>query len=295
MRAVFLLVIVVGLTIFALQNVDPVSLVFLGMRSPAVPLSIWILFSIGVGVVTSLLISGLLAFSNYLSQPRGRNDRQNGRNTFTEDNRTPYAASPPPRKPEIDPDRNSRNTQTQPASGYRTEYGTPTGYNARTVQQDVPPPNSGNAKTYTQAAASIPPDDDEDDWVSGGSKIDSQGSEDDWGFENESSERSVVNDVVEANPRDYEVKQEPKSQSWSGSVYSYGYRDPSKSGVGQTESVYDADYRVIVPPQGAAIPETGGPEVAKNNSEDEDDWGLDEDDDEFEDDRPSGGPINLKK
>ncbi|MEK0189352.1 LapA family protein, partial [Microcoleus anatoxicus] len=204
-------------------------------RSPAVPLSIWILFSIGVGVVTSLLISGLLAFSNYLSQPRGRNDRQNGRNTFTEDNRTPYAASPPPRKPEIDPDRNSRNTQTQPASGYRTEYGTPTGYNARTVQQDVPPPNSGNAKTYTQAAASIPPDDDEDDWVSGGSKIDSQGSEDDWGFENESSERSVVNDVVEANPRDYEVKQEPKSQSWSGSVYSYGYRDPSKSGVGQTE------------------------------------------------------------
>ena len=294
MRALFLLVTVVGLTIFSLQNVDPVSLVFLGMRSPAVPLSIWILFSIGVGVVTSLLISGLLGFSNYLSQPRGRNDRNNGRNTFTEDNRTPYAASPPPRKQAIDPDRNSRNTQTQPASGYQTQYGTPTGYNARTLQQDVSPPNSGNAKTYAQAAGSTPADDDEDDWVSGGSKIDSQGSEDDWGFENESPSSSAVNDDVEPNPREYEAKQEPQSQSWKGSVYSYGYRDPNQSGVGQTESVYDADYRVLVPPEEAAIPQTPGAEVAKQNTEDEEDWGLDEDD-ELEDDRPSGGPINLKK
>ena len=293
MRPVFLLVIVVGLTIFALQNVEPVSLVFLGVRSPAVPLSIWILFTIGVGVVTSLLISGLLAFSNYLSQPRGRTDRHNGRNTFTEDSRKPYAASPPPRKPEIDP-RNSRNTETQTASGYQTQYGTPTGYNARTVQQDVPPPNSGNAKTYAQAAGSTPADDDEDDWVSGGSKTSSQGSEDDWGFENESPSSSAVNDVVEANPRDYEAKQEPQSQSWKGSVYSYGYRDPNQSGVGQTESVYDADYRVLVPPEEAAIPETVSPEVAKQNTEDEEDWGLDEDD-ELKDDRPSGGPINLKK
>jgi len=294
MRALFLLVTVVGLTIFALQNVDPVSLVFLGVRSPAVPLSIWILFSMGAGVVTSLLISALLGFSNYLSQPRGRNDRHNGRNTFTQDNRTPYPASPPPRKPEIDPDRNSRNTETQPASGYRTEYGTPTGYNAQTLQQDVPPPNSGNAKTYAQAAGSIPADDDEDDWISGGSKISSQGSDDDWGFENESPSSSAVNDVVEANPRDYEAKQEPQSQSWKGSVYSYGYRDPSQSGVGQTESVYDADYRVLVPPEEAAIPETVSPEVAKNNTEDEEDWGLEEGD-ELEDDRPSGRPINLKK
>jgi uncharacterized integral membrane protein len=296
MRAVFLLVIVMGLTIFALQNVEPaLSMVFLGMRSPAVPLSIWILFSMGAGVVTSLLISGLLAFSNYLSQPQNRTSRDSGgRNTFAADKRAPYPASPPPRKPEIDPDRPRENRETQPASGYRTDYGTPTGYNARTFLQDVPPPNSGNAKTYTQAGTSVAADDD-DDWVSGGSKIGSQDGEDDWGENREIVDRSAVNDVVEANPRDYEVKQEPKSKSWTGSVYSYGYRDPSQSGVGQTESVYDAEYRVIVPPQGAAIPETGGPEVAKNNSEDEDDWGLDEDDDQFEDDRPSGGPINLKK
>jgi hypothetical protein len=152
--------------------------------------------------------------------------------------------------------------------------------------QDIPVSNSGNAKNYAQPRTDVAADD-EDDWVSDGSKIGSQDGEDDWGDENrEIVDRPTVNDVVEVNPRDYEAKQEPKSQSWTGSVYSYGYRDPSKSGVGQTESVYDADYRVIVPPQEAAIPQTGGGEVAKNNSEDEDDWGLDEDD-RFEDDRPS--------
>ncbi|MCL2923935.1 MAG: hypothetical protein MGF17_04705 [Trichodesmium sp. MAG_R04] len=46
----------------------------------------------------------------------------------------------------------------------------------------------------------------------------------------------------------YEVEQEAKTESWSGSVYSYGYLESSASGVGQTESVYDADYRVITPP-----------------------------------------------
>ena len=48
--------------------------------------------------------------------------------------------------------------------------------------------------------------------------------------------------------KNYEVEQEPKIESWSGSVYSYGYLKPSGSGVGQTESVYDADYRIITPP-----------------------------------------------
>ena len=59
------------------------------------------------------------------------------------------------------------------------------------------------------------------------------------------TQKSVSQDSTEKN---YEVKQEPEIESWSGSVYSYGYREPSDSGVGQTESLYDADYRVITPP-----------------------------------------------
>jgi hypothetical protein len=276
----------VGLTIFALQNVEPaLSLVFLGIRSPQAPLSIWILLSMGAGVVTSLLISGLLAFSNYLSAASNRTGRESPRrDTFAGDRRTAYTPAPPPRKPEIDP-RNLGNTETGPASGYGTEYGTPTGYNSRTVLQETAAPNQGLAKDYAQPTTDVAADD-EDDWVSDNSKIGSVGGEDDWGDENrENVGRPTVNDVTEPNPRNYEAPQKPKSQSWAGSVYSYGYRDPSKSGVGQTESVYDAEYRVLVPPDGA-IPGLDDRKVPKTNTEDEDDWGLDEDD-EFEDDRPN--------
>lgn len=290
MRAIFLLVIVVGLTIFSLQNVEPVlSLVFLGIRSPALPLSIWILLSMATGVVTSLLISALLGFSNYLSQTGNRSDRNSrSRDTVSGDRRTAYTAPPPPRKQEIDPDFEMEDSQTS----YRTEYGTPAGYTPQTFQQEIP--NPPVAKNYTQPTT-IQAADDEDDWVSDGSKSGSQGGDDDWGEDDRDlPDRPQVNDVPAANPRDYEANQEPQSKSWAGSVYSYGYRDPNQSGVGQTESVYDAEYRVLVPLPDA-IPKPAD-EVPKNPSaETEDDWGLDEDD-VFEDDsRPSGGPIDLKK
>lgn len=51
----------------------------------------------------------------------------------------------------------------------------------------------------------------------------------------------------------YEHQQEPKTSYQSGSVYSYGYREPKNSGVGKSESVYDADFRVIVPPHSASV------------------------------------------
>ena len=74
-----------------------------------------------------------------------------------------------------------------------------------------------------------------------------------------------------ADSTNYEVKQEPKTTSKSGSVYSYSYREPSESGVGKTEAVYDANFRVITPPY-QKPPEP----------EEDDDWGFD-DDDEFDD------------
>ncbi len=62
----------------------------------------------------------------------------------------------------------------------------------------------------------------------------------------------------------YEVEQKPKSGSQSGSSYSYSYRDADKSGVGKRESVYDADYRVIVPPPASSL-------------DDDDDFDFDDD------------------
>jgi uncharacterized integral membrane protein len=62
---------------------------------------------------------------------------------------------------------------------------------------------------------------------------------------------------------EFEADQSPKSESWSGSVYSYGYRDPENTGVGKTESIYDAEFRVIVPPPSETVASDSSPLVAE--------------------------------
>lgn len=78
---------------------------------------------------------------------------------------------------------------------------------------------------------------------------------------------------------DYEVPQEPQRSYQSDSSYSYSYRDANTSGAGRAESVYDAEYRVIIPPQSPT-------------STPDDDYGFEPGDefeefDEFEDRPPS--------
>lgn len=131
-----------------------------------------------------------------------------------------------------------------------------------------PPPPSSPPKATTSREAS--------DWEEPVSA--------DWDFDEEpAAQTSNRKDFDQERPMgtpttertDYEVKQEPKTGSKSGSVYSYSYREPSESGVGKTEAVYDANYRVITPPY-QKPPEP----------EEDDDWGF-EDDEEFDDETES--------
>ncbi|MEM1169425.1 MAG: LapA family protein [Cyanobacteria bacterium P01_H01_bin.35] len=88
-------------------------------------------------------------------------------------------------------------------------------------------------------------DENSDDWEKGPPKVSNSWDGSTKEQDLEEPQESVNQSSTEKN---YEAEQQPKTESWSGSVYSYGYREPSGSGVGQTESVYDADYRVITPP-----------------------------------------------
>jgi hypothetical protein len=108
-----------------------------------------------------------------------------------------------------------------------------------------------------------------DDW-------ETNSSGDDWNFDQKSEEAPTPNPQAQ-QPRDsknYERQSEAKSSSQSGSVYSYSYREPKNTAAGKTESVYDADYRVIIPPY----------QPPTTNEADDDDWDFFEDDDDFEDD-----------
>jgi len=79
------------------------------------------------------------------------------------------------------------------------------------------------------------------------------------------------------NEDDWDVGEnsQDKSLSASSSSYSFSYQDPKNTAVGKTESVYDADYRVIVPPYKQPSAETA----------DDDDWDFFAEDEDFPDHR----------
>jgi uncharacterized integral membrane protein len=220
-RIILLLVVLGGLTLLLVQNWSPVlPLVFLGVRTQALPLAVWILLSIAAGAFTSLFITGLFNLSNYFA----RSSRSKRRNVIGR-------------------------------------------WSAERKQADKTPASSSKPDTDST------PSDTEDDWDSDST------SDDDWDFEQDTDKTpnfSSQNTVRDSTT--YEASTEPKSGYRSGSVYSYSYREPSNSGVGKTESIHDADYRVIAPP----YRETDKP------AEDED-WGF-EDDDDFKDEGKSDSP-----
>ncbi|NWF58588.1 MAG: LapA family protein [Fischerella sp.] len=133
------------------------------------------------------------------------------------------------------------------------------------------PPRS-ETKTSSQSSAV-------DDW-------ETDNLNNDWDFEEKAYRESTpppqdtqVRDSI-GDSKTYERQQEPKTTFQSGSSYSYSYREPKNSGVGKTESVYDADYRVIIPPYQPPTDNQIEEDNQEDNQTDEDDWGFLED---FED------------
>lgn len=221
-RLILLLVILGGLTLLLAQNWSPVlPLVFLGVKTQALPLAIWISIGVATGAFTSLVISGLFKLSNYFARSSLSKRRK--------------AQAPPPRS---------------------------------STQRREEPSTTASAK---QPDTESTPSDASDDWVSNSTTND-----DDWDFEEDAEhKRNFSSQNTVRDSTTYEISSEPKTGYQSGSVYSYSYREPSNSGVGKTEAVYDANYRVIKPPRS---------QVDKPQDDEADDWGF-EDDDDLEDER----------
>jgi hypothetical protein len=115
------------------------------------------------------------------------------------------------------------------------------------VRQNTPPPKSPPPPVSQL-------DDDFDDW-------DTNGDQDDWDY----GENSEPLEETSSS------QQSSNSRTSSSSVYSYSSQDPKNTAVGKTEAVYDADYRVIIPPY---------QESSNNQPNDDDDWDFFEDDEE---------------
>ncbi|MBW4441465.1 MAG: LapA family protein [Plectolyngbya sp. WJT66-NPBG17] len=92
LRFVLLSAIVGFLVIFALSNWGvSVSLVFLGIPSPAFPLPVWILGAIAFGVATTLVITALFGLARFTAR---RSERKSVRQAPTQTNSYAYAETP---------------------------------------------------------------------------------------------------------------------------------------------------------------------------------------------------------
>lgn len=245
MRIVLLVLVVGGLTLFALSNLSPVvPLVFLGSTTVALPLATWIGIAIAAGAGTSFFLQLL----SYLS--RGYSPRRV--EAVEQPNEVPPRRRTFEREPEETP-------EPEPEPEPETRYTPP------------PPPPPATPPPPRQSSNTL-------DWEERVSE--------DWEFEEEPAaprpNRSDFGPDDSSNSQaartNYEARQEPKTSSQSGSVYSYTYREHGDSGVGKADAVYDASYRLITPPYQPTY------QQPVESEDDDEDWGFEDDDDfDFDD------------
>jgi hypothetical protein len=218
-RLILFVAVMGGLTLLLASNWSPtLALKFLGMETRPLPLSIWILFSTAAGAFTTLLVSSLYQLSNYFAPQRQQVGQQVGQQVA---------------KPRYTPGRTeTRRTPEVPSQPKASQT------NTRTSTET----NSQRQQSYkTEPTMSV-----EDEWL--------RGQSDDWEFEEEESDEPRPSQrpspsTTEIRDRSsYNPPQQPKNSRSVDSEYSYSSREPKNSGVGKTESIYDAEYRVIIPP-----------------------------------------------
>lgn len=276
-RFFLLLVLLGGLTVLLVQNWTPVlPLVFLGGQTQALPLSIWILFSVAAGAITSIFVASCFQISSYFAQPRAKKPRRRAAKTAS-------TRSTPEEK------NTSQASDTTKTSSYSyTAASAPPPQTPTSVQDD-----SDDWKTSTDddwdfaedTAAKSDRDPERREYTdrSVADRTRSSDPGDDWEYIPQQAQPQVTvkNSTSYESDRETEkeINREPKSSDRPDSVYSYSSREPKNSGVGRTESIYDAEYRVLTPPYKQQNPSPPPPPNHRPQNNDDDDWGFMDDED----------------
>ncbi len=278
-RLILVLAIAAGLVLFTLQNMTPtLQLMFLGMQSPALPLSWWVLGAIAAGSLTTLLIGFFFGLSTFVARQVMQSQFRRAMRQETDQPRPPDTRSSRPGK--------SRNQEEDAAWKDWSGYETP-----RDRTSDRTSPNAATNAASKAAASSTrraePVNDSVDDWE--------RPPQDSWEA-SDANDASTPSDRPRSSPVSSASKtfQTPGSSRPSArpsaradSSYAYGSQNPGPSGVGRTEKVVDADYRVLVPPVRPLDPVSPPPitppaVTPPAPAESADDW-FEEGNDEFKD------------
>jgi hypothetical protein len=148
----------------------------------------------------------------------------------------------------------------------------------RTNRNEETIPSSGNFSTKSRDEVSQNSDDAYDDYDSDFDDWETDDDEaDNWDFEQPKPRREGYSEA--------QTDQTRENISRRNTSYSYSSQSPQNTGVGKVESVYDADYRVIIPPY-----QSSATNQSENDDNEDDDWSFFEDDDFEEDEEDKDQP-----
>lgn len=279
MRLIIFLLLLAVLGVFVVSNLQPVTLVFFGGSMIAkLPLSIWIIIFTSVGLVGSLVIQLL---SNLFRPSRARVDsfkpsssppprpinpleakRQEPvyRSTSDTQDWNRSTQSTIPREEPDDWDIESPPAQTTPIRDIRQERIREQERIAYTAPPFVREPNEPIKEEKEKPLQEL------ENTLTQPINETLQELKEDLNFRKKPTNEEQEQPEESIN---YEVPQPPKNVSRSGSVYSYTYRESTKSQAKPSEKVYDADFRVIRPPD---RDESDNLNKDSKNDFDDEDW-----------------------
>lgn len=253
-RVALLLIVAGGAVIFALQNLSPIALVVLGLKTQALPLSVWVLGAVAAGALTTLVLNGFSSISKSFAV---RRSSQRPTDSSAKSPKSPWSGM----GMKSGENSSSRTARAQNTAGFRAAQS-----ESRRNAEDWDTPRSNDWDDWGESASprrsptpSSTPirDTNDDDWAK---------------WDDEPSGRETRRAPQPDPTRRIDLGPHPGSRSTSAKEDSYrgGSQDPTR----KANEVYDAEYRVIIPPYN---PTPEPPVPPTSPASDDDDWGLDDD------------------
>lgn len=155
LRLVLILAVAGILAIFTLSNSTvPMSIVFLGVRSPTLPLSLWILGGIALGIATTAAINVLFGLTRFTAR---RSERKTVRHSTQPTGVYPYSQQP---------GQPSRSTASEDADDWFSDGGddwtdeprNPPRRDFESRQDPASGSQSGSTYSYTYRKPAAPPE-----------------------------------------------------------------------------------------------------------------------------------------
>jgi hypothetical protein len=257
-RSLLFLSLLAVLGLFIVQNLGTVlSLVIFGVKTPALPLGIWVLMALTLGFISSLCLQLPNAFIATSPRPERLRDFSSEDEDFEPEN--PRGRST---REQSNPQSSYQQSDNQQFN-YQSNYKENPTYSPPEISQNLSDWDIDFNEDWQDSAPDPEPRDSRVD-----SRVDPK--EDFRGMPREDLKPDSRFDARENLRSEPRTPSNPPQDSRPPSTYAYGKGDEDNSGVGMTEAVYEANYRVI------NAPFSPPPAVAKQQEED---WGLEEEDD----------------